>query len=133
MYIPEGYGTVFPYMMVEGAEALTVFLSRVFDANVQGKSVLPDGRVANIRIRIGTSTFMLSEAGEGAMPAKPGSYYIYVPDVDQAFKTALELGAQAIFEPTDMPYEDRQAGIYDPSGNAWWISHRLVETPYDAQ
>ena len=132
MYIPDGYGTVFPYMIVERAEALTGFLRKVFGASVEGKTVFPDGRIANIRVRIGTSTFMISQAGPGAMKAMPATYYIYVEDVDRTFKTALANGGRRIFEPADMPYKDRQAGITDPSGNAWWISKRLVEEPYDA-
>lgn len=131
MYIPEGYGTVFPYMIVEGSDKLTDFLVNVFDASVQGKTVLPSGQNANIRIRIGTSTFMISEAREGELKALPSSYYIYVNDVDSTFKTALQNGARKIFDPSDMPYQDRQAGITDPSGNSWFISRRLVDEPYD--
>jgi uncharacterized glyoxalase superfamily protein PhnB len=131
MYIPEGYGTVFPYMIVDSAEALVDFLSQVFNAKVVGKTVLPNGRAANIRIRIGTSTFMVSEAGDGAMKAMPGAYYIYVEDVDGTFEKAIASGAEKIFEPSDMPYLDRQAGVKDSSGNVWWISRHLVEEPYD--
>jgi PhnB protein len=43
----------------------------------------------------------------------------------------LSNGASKIFDPMDMPYEDRQGGITDPFGNIWWISTRLVEKPYD--
>jgi PhnB protein len=132
MYIPDGSGTVFPYMIVERAEDLTAFLVHVFGAAVQGKTVFPDGRVANIRVRIGTSTFMISQAGEGAMKAMPAAYYIYVKDVDRTYEAALANGAKAIFEPADMPYQDRQAGVTDISGNAWWISRRLIDAPYDA-
>lgn len=132
MYIPIGYGTVFPYMIVDGAEELVDFLVAVFGANVEGKTVLPDGRIANIRVRIGTSTFMISQAGDGTMKAMPAAYYIYVEDVDSTFEAAIENGAQKIFDATDMPYQDRQAGVIDPAGNAWWISRRLVNEPYDA-
>ena len=85
MYIPEGYGTVFPYMIVSNANALVEFLSAAFDASVEGKSVMPDGRVANTRVRIGTSTFMIGEASSDGMQAMPGSYYVFVEDVDTTF------------------------------------------------
>jgi PhnB protein len=29
-----------------------------------------------------------------------------------------------------MPYNDRQGGVADPSGNIWWLSQRLVPGPY---
>lgn len=130
-YIPEGYGTVFPYMIVDDVEGLARFLSDVFGASVVGRSVLPNGRIANIRINIGTSTFMLSQAAGNAMKAMPGAYYIYVEDVDDIYAKALANGAQSIFAPADMPYLDRQAAVSDRAGNIWWISKRLVEEPYD--
>jgi len=74
---------------------------------------------------------MISEAREGELKAMPSSYYIYVDDVDSTVDTANRSGAQEIFEPDDMPYQDRQAGITDPSGNNWFISQKLVEEPYD--
>ena len=44
----------------------------------------------------------------------------------------IGLRATEVFRPADMPYQDRQAGVIDPSGNYWWISRRLVEEPYDS-
>ena len=132
MYVPPGYGTVFPYMIVEGADGLAGFLAGVFGAEESGRTVLPDGSIANIRVRIGTSTFMISDAREGGMAAMPGAYYVYVEDVDAAYAKALAHGATSIFEPADMPYGDPQAGVTDPCGNAWWISRRLVDEPYDS-
>lgn len=130
MYVPEGYGTVFPYMIVNGADSLARFLTDVFDAKEVGRTALPNGRVANIRISIGTSTFMLSDASD-AIKALPASYYVYVEDVDRTFQRAIACGAAKVIEPMDMPYLDRQAGVTDPSGNIWWISRRLVEESYD--
>jgi PhnB protein len=120
-------------MIVDHAEELTEFLAATFGAIIEGKTVFPNGRVANIRVRIGTSTFMISEAGEDTMKAMPGTYYIYVEDVDRTFESAIKHGGKKIFDPADMPYQDRQAGVTDPSGNLWWISRRLVEEPYDAK
>ena len=132
MYIPDGYGTVFPYMIVEGAEELVDFLCKAFGATVEGKTIFPNGRIANIRMRIGTSSFMMSQAGDETMNAMPASYYLYVEDVDTTYEAAIKHGAQKVFEPADMPYKERQAGVVDPSGNTWWISRRLVEEAYDA-
>jgi PhnB protein len=75
---------------------------------------------------------MVSQAGEGAMKAMAGAYYVFVDDVDATFAKAISSGAESIFEPTDMPYQDRQAGVSDPFGNIWWVSKRLVDQPYDA-
>ncbi len=130
MYIPEGYGSVFPYMLVDGAQAFSEFLQRAFDAVEIGRTELPNGRIANLRIRIGTSTFMVSEADQG-MRAMSATYCVYVENADRSFAKAIAAGAAKIFDPADMPYEDRQAGVTDPFGNMWWISQRLVAHSYD--
>ena len=130
MYIPEGYGTVFPYMMVSDMTRFIDFLKTVFDAKELGRTVTPEGKVANCRLRIGTTSFMASEGGEG-FPAMPVAHYIYVADADATFKKALEHGAKKIMDPADMPYGDRQGGVIDPCGNYWWISTRMVQESYD--
>ena len=129
MYVPEGFGTVFPYMIVDRVEDLLGFLTQVFDAKEIGRTV-ENNRIANLQIQIGSSKFMMSEAGQGGMQAMPGTYYVYVDDVDKTFEKALSCGATEVFQPADMPYQDRQAGVIDTSGNYWWISRRLVEEPY---
>jgi PhnB protein len=111
---------------------LAQFLSDVFAAEEIGRTTLPNGRIANIRIRIGTSAFMVSDAGDESMKAMPAAYYVYVEDVDDTFENAIACGATKVIEPMDMPYLDRQAGVTDPCGNIWWISRRLVDAPYDA-
>jgi PhnB protein len=131
MYIPEGYGTVFPYMLVERAEEFVAFLKNAFDATEVGRTEFPNGRIANVRIRIGTSTFMASEADQENMKSMPGAYYVYVEDVDKTLSRALSHGATKMFDPMDMPYGDRQAGVVDPCGNIWWISNRTAAEPYD--
>lgn len=131
MYLPEGYGNLFPYMVVNDADAFLAFLTIVFDAEEVGRTELPDGRVANLRVSIGTSNFMVGEADGKLLNAMPGAYYIYVEDVDQALERAVANGASKLFDATDMDYGDRQAGVSDPFGNLWWISRRLVEKSYD--
>lgn len=133
MYIPEGYGTVFPYMLVDNANAFAAFLANVFDATEVGRTEFPDGRVANLQVRIGSSKFMIGEPDNETSRAMPGSYYVYVEDVDKTLEKAVAHGATELFGATDMTYQDRQAGIIDPFGNAWWISKRLVEEPYHGE
>jgi PhnB protein len=49
------------------------------------------------------------------------SVYIYVSDVDAAYRRALQAGAVSLAEPEDKPYQDRVAGVRDSYGNIWWI------------
>jgi len=130
MYIPDGYGTVFPYLFVRDGQGYLDFLQRAFGAEVLGRTEGPAGSVANARVRIGTTSFMVSTAGE-RFPPSASAFYLYVEDADAAYQQALAAGATAIMAPMDMPYGDRQGGVTDPGGNHWWITTRFDRRPYD--
>ena len=61
-FIPEGYHTVTPYLMVENAGKFIDFMSSVFDAKTTEQLIRPDGRIGHTELRIGDSVIMLSEA-----------------------------------------------------------------------
>ncbi|MBU1391013.1 MAG: VOC family protein [Gammaproteobacteria bacterium] len=129
MFIPPGFARVSPYVIIENADNLIVFMQRAFDAKPLHISHRTDGKVANAQMQIGDCQFMLSEASE-ACPPMPASYYLYVEDADKAVAQALKASGELILEVSDRPYGDRQGGVRDPSGNLWWISQRLASGPY---
>lgn len=129
MHVPTGFNTVTPYFFVENAEQFVAFLVNGLGGVEVHRSVRPDGRIANVQVRIGTSTLMASEAG-GRYGPMPACCYLYVEDADSAMATALAAGARLEMAVADMPYGDRQGGIRDPHGNIWWISQRMVQEPY---
>ena len=61
MYVPDGYGTMFPYICVADAPAYLQFLQQAFGARELGRTVMPDGEIANARVRIGDTSFMVSD------------------------------------------------------------------------
>lgn len=128
MYIPPGFGTVAPYVFADGAERLISFLIDGLGGEESCRTMRGD-QVANSQIVIGTTTLMVSEASE-AFPASRAAFYLYVEDADAAMLRAIEAGGRLVMEVADMPYDDRQGGLADPSGNIWWISQRLVQEPY---
>ena len=130
MYIPNGFGTMFPYIFAKNAEKYLEFLRDAFGAETVGLTKAPNGDVANARVQLGTTTFMISEASECFAPTA-SAFYLYVENADRSYKNAVSCGAKPIHEPMDMDYGDRQGGVIDPSGNIWWISQRLVDAPYD--
>ena len=76
----------------------------------------------HIEAQIGDSVVVL-EAGDPPHPeGTPSSTYVYVPDVDVAYRRALQRGATSIAAPEDKPYQERQAGVRDTFGNTWWIA-----------
>lgn len=129
-FIPEGFGTVNPYLFVSNPRLLVDFLKTTFYAVEINCSINPEnGDIANCILKIGNSCFMISEAREQFIGMKT-SLYLFVDNVELFHKRAIENGAKVEFEPADMPYQDRQSGIIDPCGNYWWISKRQVEKGY---
>jgi PhnB protein len=77
-------------------------------------------------LRIGDSLVMLSDEFPQMGPRSPeslggttASIFLYVPDVDAAFKRAVDAGARAIMPPTDMFWGDRFGKLADPFGHEW--------------
>jgi|SRR5688572_3042204 len=123
-YIPDGYARVTPFLTVDGAHLLLDFLVQVFNAQIINKTERPDGKLAHAAVRIGDSSIELAEATDqfGAME---GAVHIYVPDVDETHKRALENGGQEIHGPMEMDYGERASAIKDVAGNHWYIATYL--------
>ena len=129
MFMPPGFTTLTPYLIVKDADAYLEFLINAFAAEEVGTSRRPDGSIANSQIRIGNAMLMLTQSDD-FLKVMPAAYYLYVEDADAAMAKAIEHGASVIMPVDDMPYQDRQGGVKDPQGNIWWLSQRLVEGPY---
>jgi PhnB protein len=129
--IPKEYGSVTPYLLVEGADRLIEFMKRTFDAEERGRMPAPDGKkIGHAEIQIGDSIVMLADASTSdAGRPMPAMFTIYVEDVDKTYKRALEAGATSQREPADQFYGDRNAGVKDEFGNLWWIQTHIEDVP----
>ena len=127
---PDGFGTVNAYIFASNPEALIKFYKDAFYAEELDRTMnAQTGDIANCILRIGTNCVMVSQA-RGQFVGMRSAFYLYVDDVDQVHKNALDHGGKLVFNPSDMEYYDRQSGITDPAGNYWWISMRLHEANY---
>lgn len=119
-HIRHGKGSVRPYLY--GKPDLPEFVREVFGAKELER--LKAGNGYHIEAQIGDSMVVI-EAGE-SFPAGAGltknSIYVYVDNVDAAYKRAMELGATSIAPPQDKPYQERACGVKDSFGNTWWIA-----------
>jgi PhnB protein len=122
--IPEGYHTVTPYLTVADAEAQIDFLKRAFGAEENYRHADDKGRASHAEVRIGTSMVMIGQAREQWTP-RPGTFYLYVEDVDAVYKRAVAAGGKSLPEPTDEPYGDRSSGVEDSQGNQWWVGTHI--------
>ena len=124
--IPDGYHSVTPVIMVEGATRLTDFLKKVFDAKVLMSFPGPNNTIAHSEVLIGDSRLMIADANP-MFPAQAGSFYIYVPDTDATYKRALAAGARNEREPKDQFYGDRNASVIDEFGNRWSVGTHVED------
>ena len=122
--IPDGYRSITPYLIVEGAGRLLEFVTKVFDAEVRFRMDNPDGTVGHAEFTIGDSVVMAADPPGEPMP---GTLNLYVEDCDAVYQRALEAGATSVRELETQFYGDRSGGVKDPTGNVWWISTHVED------
>jgi PhnB protein len=103
------------------AEPVINFVKRAFGAVELGRHATPEGVIRHATVRIGTGLIELGEA-HGPYQPMPTMFYLYVPNVDELYRRAIDAGATSISEPKDQPYGDRSGGVTDPFGNKWYIA-----------
>ena len=121
---PEGFHTVNPYLVVNGAAEVIEFLRQAFEAKEVGERFkAPDGKIMHAAVQIGDS---IVELGDAAEPM-PMNLHMYVDDVDSMYRRAIAAGAVSVREPTTTFYGDRSAGVKDPGGNNWWLACQVED------
>ncbi|MHC5063342.1 MAG: VOC family protein [Planctomycetota bacterium] len=128
--IPDGYHSVTPYIIVGDCRLLIDFMEKALDAEVRECLELPDGTIKHAEVVVGNSPIMMGQA-QNTWPALPTMNYLYVKDADAAYKKALAAGAEAVQEPQNEFYGDRNGGVKDPSGNYWWFGTRIEDVSPD--
>ena len=136
-HIPEGYHSVTPYLIVDGADAAIRFYGEAFGATELFRLPMPDSdRIAHAEIQIGDSHVMLADevADMGFLgPLKRGGVtaglMIYVPDVDAMFARALAAGAKEERPVADQFWGDRKGSLIDPFGHRWSLATHVEDVP----
>jgi len=108
---------VTPRIITSKPEELVGFVKEVF----RGVGQFQINRPAEIRI--GDSLIMISH-GDGLREAMSAFLYVYVENVDETHRRAVEAGAETLELPSDLPYGDRRAMVKDAWGNLWQIASR---------
>jgi PhnB protein len=109
------------YFQPVGAPKFIKFLENAFGAEVLERHQSPEGFVYHAKVRLGDSIVEMGEAHDQWQPMQ-SAIYMYVEDVDAAYKQALSAGATSAKEPSNEPYGDRSAWVNDEFGNVWYIS-----------
>lgn len=121
---PAGYNSASPYLIVDRAAETLEFLRVVFGGVQLQRYENGKGGVMHAEIRIDDTVLMLADA-QPQWPAAPAHVHIYVSDVDDAYRRALEAGATSVQEPVKKQDADKRAGV-SAGGTTWWIATRIV-------
>jgi PhnB protein len=127
--IPEGYYTVTPYLIVNGAAKAIDFYKKAFGAKELFRMGGPDGKIGHAEIKIGNSPIMLADEhpemgyrGPLTLGGTPVSILLYVDDVDKMAAQAIAAGAKVQRPVKDQFYGDRSGTFADPFGHVWTIA-----------
>ena len=122
---PDGYTSVSPYLISQGAQRVIDFMERALGATPLRRYDLPDGSIMHAEMKVGDSVVMIGEAGD-AWPPVPTHIHVYVDDVDAVFARALAAGGTELQKPSQRHGDpDRRGGVKDPAGNSWWFGTQL--------
>ena len=134
--IPEGYHSLTPYLIVDGAADALEYYKKAFGATELFR-MDHQGKIGHAEMRIGDSPFMLADEqpqmgfkGPKALGGTPVSLMIYVDNVDTIYKQALAAGGTEVKPLQDQFYGDRSGTLTDPFGHVWTVAtHKEDVTP----
>jgi len=117
-------------LVVRGAAQAIDFYKHAFGAEELMRMPGPDGfSIMHAEIKIGDSILFLSDEIPGTGCHAPqtingttASVHLYVADVDQTFKHAVEAGATVAMTVDDMFWGDRFGQVIDPFGHRWGLA-----------
>lgn len=134
--IPEGYHTVTPYLIIDGASHAIDFYKEAFGATEVFRLNQPDGKVGHAELLIGDSYIMLADEfpdmgirSPRALGGSPVGLMLYLDDVDAVVARALAAGAKLVKPIENQFYGDRSGQLEDPFGHGWTIATHVEDVP----
>ena len=128
-FIREGFHTITPYLIVNGAAEVLEFARQAFGAQELLRVKRPDGGITHAEFRVGDSIIEIGDANEQFAPI-PCAIHLKVEDVDAVYERAIRAGATSLFPLADQEYGERAGGVKDSAGNHWYIGSPLGETHF---
>jgi PhnB protein len=132
--IPDGYNSVTPYLIINGAAAAIEYYKKAFGAKERMRMPGPDGKIGHAELTIGDSTLMLADEfpdmkalGPKTRGGTTVSFCVYVADCGATFKQALAAGGKELRPLQDQFYGDRSGTLEDPFGHCWTIATHVED------
>jgi PhnB protein len=134
--IPDGYHSMTPYLIIDGAAKAIEFYTKAFGATELLRLPGPGGKLGHAEIKIGDSILMMADEmpdmgyrGPKALGGSPVGILLYVADVARTFEKAVVAGATVDRPIQDQFYGDRSGSVIDPFGYKWTISTHVEDVP----
>lgn len=139
--IPEGFHSVTPHLVCEGAAKAIDFYRQAFGAVEIDRMPGPGGKIMHASVRIGDSLVMLCDdfpeygsRGPLALQGTAVVIHLYVPDADAVWERAVAAGGKPLMPLDDAFWGDRYGQLVDPFGHRWAIATHLRDmTPQQIQ
>ena len=141
-FIPQGFTSVTPFFVFKDCRKAIEFYKQAFGAQEKFAMPGPDGKgVMHAELVIGNSILMMGDEhpemsckSAETMGGSPISFYVYVENVDQAFRRALEAGAKSQMAVEDMFWGDRTGTVQDLFGYNWTLATHIKDlSPQEMQ
>ncbi|HZQ63296.1 MAG TPA: VOC family protein [Casimicrobiaceae bacterium] len=131
--VPQGYHSVTPYLIVDGAAAALDFYRNAFGAQELFRMPMGD-KIGHAEMKIGDSVVMLADEwpdmgylGPKHGGGSPVGLMIYVENVDEVFARAIAAGGKEERGVQDQFYGDRSGNLVDPFGHRWTIATHVED------
>jgi uncharacterized glyoxalase superfamily protein PhnB len=133
--VPAGYHTITPSIVVHDAAQAIEFYKKAFGAQEMSRYPGPDGkRLMHAEIKIGDSRVMLGDEmpemgarGPRSYQGTPVGFYLYLENVDAAWKRAIDAGCTEKMALAEMFWGDRMGQLEDPFGHRWTLAQHVKD------
>jgi len=131
--IPEGFHTLTPHIVCDGAAKAIDWYKKAFGAVELSRSPIPGSdKLMHSLVRIGDSMMMvvdefpkMNAVGPTTLKNSPVTLHMYVENTDKVVAQAAAAGAKVTMPPMDMFWGDRYAKLEDPFGHHWSIATKM--------
>ena len=128
--IPQNYHTITTsFTFKDSNKALEIYKKAINAEVVDFMPGLNGKGVMHATMKIGNSMIMMGDEMPGggcpsaeSLGGSPISLYVYVPNVDAAFKQAVAAGGKTTMPVEEMFWGDRAGQIKDPFGYMWTLA-----------
>jgi uncharacterized glyoxalase superfamily protein PhnB len=127
--VPEGMHTLTTQLAVDGASEAIEFYKRAFGAEELSRAPDPSGKkVWHSSLRIGSSVLFVNDVfPDMGGSAEKAHLWLYIDNVDAAWKRAVDAGCTVRMPLADMFWGDRIGTVHDRWGNQWSLAQHIQD------